>query len=292
MPTFGTRSKIYPFSTENLAGYIPNLDIDGKKVLTVTGSADHAVNSFLFGAREVVGFDLNILASFFAELKIKAVERLDMEQFKKFFLTGSEETMDFEVYSDLRNGLSLECIQFFDGVYKMHGFNGRKVRESKLFNKRLDINELKILINPYLHSGRLYEKARRGITKGNARWVNSSADDLTSKIDVNFDIVMLSNLADYAQSMFPNSHNYLDVFCERVISPLKHHMNSRCIICAAYVYDIKKEGLGEYKSLVDNPEERRRSFKILGMKYEERKIKCTIPGKENRKDMVVILTNP
>ncbi|MCR4284668.1 MAG: BtaA family protein [archaeon] len=291
MPTFETRSKVYPFTTENLAGYMPNLNLEGKKVLTVTGSADHMINSFLFGAEDVVCFDINTLATFFAELKIKALKRLDFEQFKRFFLLGDGGTMDFKVYSSIRNELSLGCVRFFDGVYRINEMDGEEVRRSKLFNKRFDIDKLRIRSNPYLHSEEQYEAVRARV-KSEVKLINSSAKDLASKLDEEFGVVMLSNLADYTQSMFPHSPNHLERFCRKIVSPIRDHLSQGGVICGAYVYDASPMGekTPRYKGPVDDPAKRRTSFETLEMAYEERKFPCIVPGKEDREDLVVILT--
>jgi S-adenosylmethionine:diacylglycerol 3-amino-3-carboxypropyl transferase len=85
MPIFSERSRVYPFTTENLAGYMKDLNLEDKKVLSITGSGDHILNSFYYGASSVVGFDINSLASLFGELKFNALGKLKFKDFKKYF---------------------------------------------------------------------------------------------------------------------------------------------------------------------------------------------------------------
>ena len=40
-------SSIYLFTTENIAGYMNELDLTDKKIITVTGSSDHIINAIL-----------------------------------------------------------------------------------------------------------------------------------------------------------------------------------------------------------------------------------------------------
>lgn len=54
--------KIYPFTTENIAGYITQLDIKNKSVLTVGSSSDQVFNCLLLEAKEVTLFDINATA--------------------------------------------------------------------------------------------------------------------------------------------------------------------------------------------------------------------------------------
>lgn len=46
----GRFNSIYPFTSENIAGYMKDLNLTGKKVITVTGSTDHILNVILQGA--------------------------------------------------------------------------------------------------------------------------------------------------------------------------------------------------------------------------------------------------
>lgn len=36
---------VYPFTTENIAGYMEDLDLSNKKIITVTSSSDHIINA-------------------------------------------------------------------------------------------------------------------------------------------------------------------------------------------------------------------------------------------------------
>ena len=43
--------KVYPFTTENIAGYFSSLNMHNKSVLTVGSSLDQAFNALIFGAK-------------------------------------------------------------------------------------------------------------------------------------------------------------------------------------------------------------------------------------------------
>ncbi|MFA5061296.1 MAG: DUF3419 family protein [Candidatus Pacearchaeota archaeon] len=289
MPSFGERSKVYPFTTENLAEYMGELGFEGKNVLTVIGSGDHVINPFFFGAKSVVGFDINRLALLFAELKIKALQHLDIRDFKDYFFTGSKRTMDHRIYEGLKRNLSEECVSFFDSLYKKYKKDGRQIRQSKLFNKRFDINELRTVCNLYLHSDFNYIRTRINIRNGRVKLINSDVRDLTSKLEDNFEVILLSNLADYSQDLFPGETNYLDSFCEEILVPLRKHLTLGGIICAAYVYDTR-EGFSENRKLINRSELRQETFRRFGFNYLERRFKSIVPGKEDKQDSVILLT--
>lgn len=51
--------KEYPFATENVSGYIKNICLKDKDVLTLGSSCDQAFNSLVCGAGNVTIFDIN-----------------------------------------------------------------------------------------------------------------------------------------------------------------------------------------------------------------------------------------
>ncbi len=288
MPTFSERSKVYPFTTENLAGYMKHLNLEDKKVLSITGSGDHILNSFYYGANSVVGFDINFLASLFAELKFNAIRKLDFEDFKKYFFVESNKSMSFETYKRIREDLSESCLSFFDNLYEDYDFRGADLRKGKLFNKRFDYDNLRIRSNPYLLSGQNFEKTKLNIQDKNIHLMNCNIRDLSSQLEDNFDAVLLSNLADYSQQIYPNNPNHFSLFCNEILPPVKNHLNEGGIICSAYVYDAREKE--NYKNPVDNPNFRRDIMGNLGMDYNEIIFNSIVPEKENASDLVILLT--
>ncbi len=288
MPIFSERSKVYPFTTENLAGYMKHLNLKDKKVLSITGSGDHILNSFYYGASSVVGFDINSLASLFAELKFNALRKLDFEDFKKYLFVGNHQGMDFEVYNSIKEGLSKSCLSFFDNLYEDYGFRGVDLRKGRLFNKRFDFDDLRIRSNPYLFSRHNFEKTKSNIQDKNILLINSNVRDLHSKLRDNFDVILLSNLADYSQQIYSDNTNHFNLFCKKIILPMKKYLNERGVICSAYVYDSRKKE--NYKNPVDNPCSRRNIMGNLGMDYREIVFDSIVPEKENASDLVTILT--
>lgn len=61
--------KVYPFTTENIAGYITQMDVKDKAVFTLGSSCDQAFNSLLLGAKEVTIFDINETVAEYYEIK-------------------------------------------------------------------------------------------------------------------------------------------------------------------------------------------------------------------------------
>ena len=59
----------YLFTTENIAGYINDMDLSNKSVLTLGSSLDQAYNSLLVGADDVTVFDINVNVEIFHKIK-------------------------------------------------------------------------------------------------------------------------------------------------------------------------------------------------------------------------------
>lgn len=65
--------KVYPFTTENISGYMTYLNVKDKHIFTVGSSSDQAFNAILLGAKEVTIFDINQNTKKFFEEKKKII---------------------------------------------------------------------------------------------------------------------------------------------------------------------------------------------------------------------------
>lgn len=65
--------KVYPFTTENISGYMTYLNVKDKHIFTVGSSSDQAFNTILLGAKEVTIFDINQNTKKFFEEKKKII---------------------------------------------------------------------------------------------------------------------------------------------------------------------------------------------------------------------------
>lgn len=295
MTRFTEEGQMYAFTTENIAGYFPRLDLDGKRVLTVTGSGDHIINSYMFGAEDVTSFDISRHASFLSSLKLTALDSLSFEEFKKFLLRENEkdsglnsEALDFGIYQKLRKSLDSASTGFWDRVYQENGFNGSSVRESILFNNKFDTNQLKISSNPYLKSEEDFKRAKATFRGKQQKMLTCPAQDLGDLLKGDFDVILLSNIADYANEMFPENSKYLEAFNRKVVKPLITHLSPRGIICLTYIYDTRTQldVTEDYRSQIDNPNIRGAIFQGNGLEYIEESFKSVIP---ERKDMTIML---
>ena len=92
---------IYPFTSENIAGYMEDLDLTDKKIITVTASSDHILNAIAQGATDITTFDINPETRYYMELKLEGVQQLEYEDFLKLFLFDNPMSLNKEIIMSL-----------------------------------------------------------------------------------------------------------------------------------------------------------------------------------------------
>lgn len=65
----GIFGRIYPFTTENIAGYINLFNLDNKSLLTVGSSGDQVINASLFNCQDQTVIDINPFTRYYFYLK-------------------------------------------------------------------------------------------------------------------------------------------------------------------------------------------------------------------------------
>ena len=103
--------KIYPFTTENIAGYMKDLDLTGKRIITVTGSGDQIINVILQGCNDITTFDLNPLTKEFMDLKLKKIKELSLEEYIKYFSNLDKDKYNYK-YFDIDN--KIDCNMYLN----------------------------------------------------------------------------------------------------------------------------------------------------------------------------------
>ena len=196
-------SKIYPFTTENIAGYIDYFDFDDKSLLTVGSSGDQILNAFYNGARDITLFDINEYAKFYVYLKIAAILSLSYKEFKAFFFrhgltpfVRNHHMFSPELYEKVKDNLRLldyESFLFFDELFSL--YEPTKIRE-RMFDDDEDRNVVIKGMNKYLKDEESYNKLQAIIRKISFRYINGNIfeEDVNGK----FDNIFLSNLCTVA----------------------------------------------------------------------------------------------
>lgn len=199
-PKMTSKSPMYIYATEMVSDYYSKLNIKNKRVLSVTGSGDQIINAYFFGAKEVVGFDINKYASFFLELKVSAILNLTYQEFIRFFgkdmVSG---TLDIKLYNKLNQNLSSPARKFFDKIYQKFKNNGRRLLKSDYFRQRAMILSSAAHINIYLKNEKNYLKCRGIMQNKKLQSLELDVNDIliNKKLKGKFDVINLSNVLNY-----------------------------------------------------------------------------------------------
>lgn len=218
---------IYPFTTENIKGYMSNLDLKDKSILTVGSSADQVINSFLYGSKDITLFDINPFTKYYFELKKAGILLLEFNSFYEFF-SNNINSFNIKTYSLLRNNLSKETKLFWDSLF--NSYDSCFFRD-KLFSK--DERALKTLVkyNPYMDEIN-YNILKTTIDSLNPIFINSSLNEIKSKVVRKYDYVFLSNISSYLKLYTKeNISKFINT-----IKDLTNILNKSGSIYLAYIY--------------------------------------------------------
>ena len=205
-----------------------NLDLKDKSILTVGSSADQVINSFLYGSKDITLFDINPFTKYYFELKKAGILLLEFNSFYEFF-SNNINSFNIKTYSLLRNNLSKETKLFWDSLF--NSYDSYFFRD-KLFSK--DERALKTLVkyNPYMDEIN-YNILKTTIDSLNPIFINSSLNEIKSKVVRKYDYVFLSNISSYLKLYTKeNISKFINT-----IKDLTNILNKSGSIYLAYIYD-------------------------------------------------------
>jgi hypothetical protein len=222
---------LYPFTTENIAGYINQFDLKDKTFLTVGSSGDQVLNAILHNCKDISVIDLCPFAKEYFYLKKAAVEVFNRKDYLKFFCyskydkryNNNNALCKYE-YNKIREVLDTydqEVAYFWNTLYNR--YKGLKIRK-RLFS--FDETEVKFLssLNEYLVSDIAYQNLRNKISNS---CVNFEVDNLFYfNSDKTYDYINLSNVIDYCS---------FELF-GKLINQLIDHLNVEGTLLIAYLY--------------------------------------------------------
>lgn len=246
MDTFDVNNKfvsIYPFTTENIKGYLDLMDVKGKDVLTVGASGDQTLNLLVRDVNSVDYFDMNPFTKMYFDLKCAAIKILSVEEYLQFFcydafpstFKKNNNAFSINTYHKISPHLEASTRRFWDSLYLEQ--NGVDIRKSMLFST--DEEPFKVLpkVNDYL-SEDSFEKLRTiMLTKDEPRFIETNITKLSSKLTKKYDYILLSNIAQYLDYIYDKDE--LNRF-RRLILNLSFDLNTNGKLMLSYLYDTKE----------------------------------------------------
>lgn len=261
---------IYPFTSENIAGYMEDLDLTDKKIITVTASSDHILNAIAQGATDITTFDINPETRFYMELKLVGVKRLEYEDFLKIFLLDNSMSLNKEIIMSLIT--SRDCQYYWEEKYRENKNNGLLLKKSSVFYRKYFNTKSKLKQNIYLNKSK-YQQVQKRLEEVKINFINTDLKNLHLK--EKYDGMFLSNISDYISLMY--QEHSLEQFAKKIYE-LSENVKT---IYFAYLYDIGNSNRSE----IDDIERVKRVFPTL----QEKRFPSALEKTEGKKDGVLIL---
>ena len=231
---FHTFDKMYPFTTENISGYIDNFDLEGKSLLTVGSSCDQIYNASLKGCKDITILDICPYTEDYFHLKTSALEELDYDDFFKFLCHRGYYSILFDNFNALNKksfekikeslkSKSPESFEFWNTI--LSEYKGSRVRQRCFMLDEDSMYAIK-QYNPYLHSEQAYLQARESIKDTKVQIIEG--DITKANIPGTYDNIWLSNLPAYLSASQ----------IKKIFERLKPHLNENGKMLFSYLYGI------------------------------------------------------
>lgn len=224
---------LYPFTTENISGYIEMFDFNNKSFLTVGSSADQAFNAILNGCMDITVVDICPFVREYAFLKAAAVSCMSREQFLNFFgskknlISKNHYTFTNSNFFTLLNKLSdinIDASNFWTSLFR--SYRSSQIRKKLFIDDEFNIKAL-VKMNPYLNNDDNYYRLRSQIHNiRNVRFITEDIFEYDS--DRKFDNINLSNLGLLYK---------IGVF-EKLIYNMVDMLNDNGKMLVAYLFDV------------------------------------------------------
>lgn len=230
-------SKLYPFTTENISGYIDLFDLKNKSLLTVGSSADQVINAYLKGCNDITLLDINRFCKYYYFLKISGIISLSKSEFLEFFRYSSypkefennSKVFDRKIFNKLKDTLRIidyESYLFWDELF--HTMDGTYVRK-RLFSTDEDRTYMIEKMNPYLKDSLSYDEVKDKLKRKTPRFL--CKDVTLTSFDESYDNIWLSNIGAYLSM---RDFNFL---VDRCYSALNKYGK----LLACYLYSTDKD---------------------------------------------------
>ena len=223
---------IYPFTTENIGGYIDLFDLKDKSLLTVGSSCDQVLNAILMGVKKVTLLDINPFTKYYYYLKVASIMELGMDEYLLFLRYNNyPNTFDinnhflnkqtFDKISSLLRILDYESFLFWDELLQM--FTPKSIN-SRMFSD----DEANIInqCNPYLNDSISYDNLRNKILKSNVNFITD--DIIHANVIDKYDNIWLSNI-------FATGWNFDNI--SKACEKFNCYLNKGGSMMIGYLYD-------------------------------------------------------
>lgn len=199
--------EIYPFTTENIAGYINEFNLKNRSLLTVGSSSDQSINASLLNCFDQTIYDVCPFTKYYFNLKKAGLITLKYQEFLEYFSNSissntyveNTEMFNLKTYIKLVPVLRLldyESYLFWDELF--NSFSNKIIRKRLFKNDEERVDVLK-KCNLYLKNEYFFEQTKSKIKKLYPKFI--IGDIYKCENIANYDNIFLSNLASCNNSV-------------------------------------------------------------------------------------------
>lgn len=190
---FANADYIYPWTNEKLYQYYEK-ELSGKRVLSVTSSGDHLLHAVLGGSKDIVAFDINHFAKYYAALKIALIKKYYYDDFFDYIecLTNECPYLFLNIIKDVKEYLTTDQFLFWIEYIKIISSEKYLLSNPEtLFNKIADKT-----FNAYYNKN-TYKELKSKLKDVNIRYIDANINELLEYNVGCFDYMYLSNIFSY-----------------------------------------------------------------------------------------------
>lgn len=229
--------RIYPFTTENISGYIDYFDLKDKSLLTVGSSSDQAINAIYRDVKEVTVIDRNPFIKYYFFLKLAALNTLSRSDFFDFFkyydhpkvFKHNENVFNKEVFNKIK--VELRKLDYLSYLFWNELFSSYSSKDIKthLFDAEEERTDVLTYLNLYLKDDDSYKKTREKLYNKIPEFVNDNI--MYSTHNKTYDYIWLSNIALY----YGEYEDYL-----HMTSEMFKRLNEGGLLQMTYLYGVRE----------------------------------------------------
>ena len=199
----GIFSRIYPFTTENITGYINLFNLDNKSLLTVGSSGDQVINASLFNCTDQTVIDINPFTRYYFYLKKAAIISITYQEFLDFFLYSdypkychnNKQVFNKETYEKFKQVLKHEDYDSFYFWNELFSHYEPETTRKHMFSEDEDRDVVLKEINLYMKNPIYFERTKTSIRDVNPIFICD--DIMKATLNRTYDNIFLSNLGLY-----------------------------------------------------------------------------------------------
>lgn len=194
---FKDYDSVYFVTRECIKDYLEAHEFKKNRALTILSGGDQVFNLIASGVHEIDAFDSNKLTYFVYYLRKAMLNIFSFQDFKKANLIFTSASNDFfnhlDILEKLNPHLPEEVYEYFRKMIEFSKDNPM-VNFEVLFHKTSDIDFSR---NKYLVSEDAYKVLQKSINDANVNITFADALTFSKKLSSTYDIILLSNVADY-----------------------------------------------------------------------------------------------